>query len=174
MLLPEPFDYIMQDVRSVKSVVWIRMKIGNPKKSVDGLKKSDKGAYILEFRLEQPLEVQVGKLGLIRFEPGWYYYVGSAMNGLKSRLQRHIDGTGKLHWHIDYLRRKLPPSRIWYVITDKHAERQIAELVSSKCESGVIGFGCSDDPASKTHLFFSKRRKNFRLRTGTSTFSASS
>ena len=130
---------------------------------IDELKKSDKGAYILEFRIDKPLEIEVGNLGTIVFQPGWYYYVGSAMNGLKARLQRHIDGTGRVHWHIDYLRRKIPPARVWYIVTTKYVERDIVKLVMSKCKTGVKGFGCSDDPASKTHLFFSRRRQNFRL-----------
>ena len=45
----------------------------------------------------------MGSLGWVTFVSGYYLYVGSAMNGLKSRVGRHLSGGSKVHWHIDYL-----------------------------------------------------------------------
>lgn len=64
-----------------------------------------RGAYVLFFRLEERLELNVGKLGPVTLPPGWLVYVGSAMGpgGLRARLQRHFRPDKRLHWHIDYL-----------------------------------------------------------------------
>lgn len=143
-------------------VLPVRMARKRTDMKFDELKKSSKGAYILEFRIDEPFHLIVGKLGRIKFEPGWYYYAGSAMNGLKARIQRHIDGTGKCHWHVDYLRKAIPPVRVWYMITENPAENIVVEKLRAGCEGGIKGFGCSDDRKSGTHLFYSKRRQNFR------------
>ena len=49
-------------------------------------------------------KIRVGeKLGDVEFKKGIYVYVGSAMNSLESRLNRHLSDSKKLHWHLDYL-----------------------------------------------------------------------
>jgi Uri superfamily endonuclease len=48
-------------------------------------------------------EIIVGKLGYIYFPKAFYAYVGSAMNGLETRLAHYLRNSEKLHWHIDYL-----------------------------------------------------------------------
>ena len=53
--------------------------------------------------LPQTLEVAVGKLGKMRFQPGLYIYAGSAQGGLEQRLGRHFSKDKKMRWHIDYL-----------------------------------------------------------------------
>ncbi len=63
------------------------------------------GAYLLQFRLEEPLELDAGRLGRVLLPAGWLAYVGSAMGpgGLRRRLERHLRRDKRLHWHIDYL-----------------------------------------------------------------------
>lgn len=121
------------------------------------LGRSDRGSYVVEFRLEDALSVSIGKLGAFRLDPGWYYYVGSAMGGLSARIIRHIKGEGKVRWHIDYVARELEPSRIWIFVTEIRLEGKIARHLSEKLECAVPGFGCSDSRSSKTHLFFSPK-----------------
>jgi Uri superfamily endonuclease len=61
------------------------------------------GAYILLFRLPALTGVRIGKLGIFDLPEGRYAYVGSAMNGLEARTERHLSGEGRKRWHIDYL-----------------------------------------------------------------------
>ena len=62
-----------------------------------------KGSYILLAELASSKDVLIGKLGYISFPKAFYAYVGSAMNGFKMRLPRHLKDNKKPHWHIDYL-----------------------------------------------------------------------
>jgi Uri superfamily endonuclease len=125
---------------------------------IDSMAPGDKGTYVLEMRLSLRMSITVGKLGEFSIKPGWYYYVGSALNGLRGRLRRHFTGMGKTHWHIDHLTKKVRPSRIWFVISGKRFESQVAGILADEIEVGIPGFGCGDSPESGTHLFYSKKR----------------
>ena len=61
----------------------------------------NKGSYLLLLFLEKEKVLQVGKLGTFTFQKGWYCYVGSAMNNLQARIERHLKIEKKLRWHID-------------------------------------------------------------------------
>jgi len=62
-----------------------------------------RGVYLVFFRLNKEKVVEVGALGEVKFESGRYVYIGSAMNSLESRVQRHVSGSKEnAHWHIDY------------------------------------------------------------------------
>lgn len=65
------------------------------------------GSYALFLALDQPTQLNVGRMGRYSFLPGWYVYCGSAFGpgGLAARMERHRAGYGALHWHIDHLRR---------------------------------------------------------------------
>jgi Uri superfamily endonuclease len=65
------------------------------------------GSYYLHLVLTESIELQIGRLGLFHLEPGSYFYCGSALGpgGLRARINHHLAGSGKSHWHIDYLRR---------------------------------------------------------------------
>jgi Uri superfamily endonuclease len=124
------------------------------------LSPSFKGSYVLEFQLESPLTLRIGALGSFSLEPGSYYYVGSALNGLKARLRRHILGIGKTHWHIDYLTKVIRPSRVWFTISSVRQENQIADTLAASLGIALPGFGCSDSRTAKTHLFKSTTSVN--------------
>ncbi len=62
-----------------------------------------KGIYCLIIEVRRDVTVAVGALGAIRFEKGYYGYVGSAQNNLEKRLARHFSRDKKIRWHIDYL-----------------------------------------------------------------------
>jgi Uri superfamily endonuclease len=68
---------------------------------------AESGTYYLHLMLSVPLKIQVGRFGIFQFEAGNYFYCGSALGpgGVKARLSRHLVGNGKLHWHIDWLRK---------------------------------------------------------------------
>ena len=61
------------------------------------------GSYVLLIRLESPQAIEVGRLGAIDFDAGCYAYIGSALRGIRARVNRHLRRQKKLHWHVDYL-----------------------------------------------------------------------
>lgn len=114
-----------------------------------------KGTYCLVIRLDKPALVRVGRLGTIRFRPGFYVYVGSALGGLEKRMGRHLspDRTGKKRfWHIDYLLEHGTIAGTRKIISPERLECRIAQRVGSLPGAPVKGFG-SSDCSCKTHLF---------------------
>jgi len=110
-----------------------------------------KGTYLLVMMLSKKTTVTVGKKGVVCFQKGWYVYVGSAMNGLDQRIQRHLRKQKKIHWHIDYL---LPHTQIKSVFikeTKQTDECRIARILAENLKD-IPGFGCSDC-ACPSHLF---------------------
>lgn len=131
------------------------------KKLVDAsLLGNKKGAYILLCSLKKSSEIQIGVLGRIYFEKGFYLYTGSAMNGLKSRLERHLRKEKKFHWHIDYLLSKGHIEEIFYSeAKNKNMECINAEKLENMGGTPVKGFGCSDCNC-KSHLcYFTEKPK---------------
>lgn len=96
-------------------------------------------------------------MGRLHFTPGRYVYVGSAMNGLKSRILRHMNtsqGIHKaIHWHIDYLLKEpdVSISSVYVQPSDERVECALADKVSQRGKT-VKGFGCSDCRCV-SHLF---------------------
>ena len=61
------------------------------------------GTYALFLDLEEELLTEVGALGLCTFPGGVHVYAGSAKNGLRARLARHVRREKPVHWHVDRL-----------------------------------------------------------------------
>ena len=112
-----------------------------------------KGSYVLVIEVKDDGEMKVGKLGAIRFNRGYYAYVGSAMNGIDARVGRHMRQDKKKHWHIDYLLERGTVIRAWYVEGGRD-ECRIARSMEDKFDS-VAGFG-SSDCGCRSHLFYSE------------------
>lgn len=116
-----------------------------------------KGAYCLLVRVSKDSLIKIGSLGSIRFDPGYYLYVGSAMNNLESRVHRHLITSEKkvcrLRWHIDHLlvEPDVSIASVYKIISDKRIECAIADELSRNYET-VSGFGSSDCKC-KGHLF---------------------
>jgi len=123
------------------------------------IKRKDKGIYVLIIRCDKEHSIKVGALGKVHFKPGYYSYIGSAMNGLEERIKRHLSPPSKKkrHWHIDYLLEKSEVVIVFYRVIDKKDECKVASLLRKSGEE-VLGFGCSDCKC-KSHLIFSKRKK---------------
>ncbi|MFH1100471.1 MAG: GIY-YIG nuclease family protein [Methanobacteriota archaeon] len=110
-----------------------------------------KGTYLLEVYLKENTNICIGKLGWRRFPKGFYFYVGSALNGLEKRIHRHMDPHKKIHWHIDYFLNHAIIKSIYYQESTKKTECFIAETFKKTCQS-IQGFGCSDC-SCESHLF---------------------
>jgi len=113
---------------------------------------------VLVLHIRSPLSLKVGSLGLVRFDSGYYFYVGSARGpgGLSGRVRRHMCGPRRVRWHIDYLTSNEYVERVAVAIavTLGDLEEVLArELLRGYCiRPAVRGFGCSDR-RSETHLF---------------------
>lgn len=117
-----------------------------------------KGIYCLIVSVFHNKKIQVGALGIIEFPVGTYIYVGSALNGLDARINRHIrinSGGAKVksHWHIDYLLREdgVGIDEVWVRETEKREECDLVKAVS-RVGLSIRGFGCSDCRCV-SHLF---------------------
>lgn len=96
--------------------------------------------------------IRVGCTKSIHFPAGYYAYVGSALGGLKSRLNHHLKTGKKLHWHIDYLLDKARISRFIIAETQQRIECSIARQFLKQLDC-IPGFGSSDCQC-RSHLFF--------------------
>jgi len=106
----------------------------------------------------------VGALGEICFSEGYYAYIGSALNGLESRISRHLKTGKKLNWHIDYLLEKATVKSIVLAKTEKRIECGLAELFSEKF-GRITGFGSSDCHC-RSHLFYGENKENLEKTAG--------
>ena len=115
------------------------------------------GSYCLCIEVEEDKRIKIGALGKIDFPPGRYVYVGSALNSLIPRLERHLRterGEGKVaFWHIDYLLRE-PKVKIAAIYATDWAVRMECEIAAEIAQKGepVKGFGCSDCGCA-SHLY---------------------
>ena len=115
------------------------------------------GTYALVMACSSDLKVEVGKLGSLRLQSGFYVYVGSAFGpgGLKARIAHHVKISERPHWHIDYLRPALDLTEIWFTHDSRHREHQWVGVLASLRGATVpiSGFGASDCRCN-SHLFF--------------------
>ena len=111
-----------------------------------------KGSYVLLIQLTKEQTITAGRLKVTYFPGGYYAYVGSAMNGLKARLNRHLRSDKKRYWHVDYLLEEAAISEIILCETEDRIECAIAQALSCQFDS-IPGFG-SSDCSCRSHLFF--------------------
>ena len=119
-----------------------------------------KGSYILLIQLPEEQMIKAGSVPDNYFPSGYYAYVGSAMGGPKSRLNRHLKKDKRPHWHIDYLLQKAHISVIILCQTNKRAECTIAQALSHQFDS-IPGSGSSDCKC-RSHLFFSADKNRMK------------
>jgi sugar fermentation stimulation protein A len=102
------------------------------------------GVYIAVFHLRSEQWLTVGRLGRHRFQPGLYYYVGSAQRGLARRLARHGQPKKALRWHIDYLSVAAPMIGAVTIEASREVECATAALLAERFERWIEGFGATD------------------------------
>jgi len=111
-----------------------------------------KGSYVLLLWIDKDRKIKFGKNHNAYFKEGIYAYVGSALNNLYKRLNRHFTYRKKLRWHIDYI---IPYSKILGAIVIESPEKLesiIANHLALYYEY-IPKFGATDtnDPS---HLFY--------------------
>ena len=127
---------------------------------------AENGTYALVFKTQQTKKIIVGKLGTLKLQPGFYVYVGSAFGpgGLKARIGHHCRRSRRLHWHIDYLSKYLPPIEVWYTYDTFRQEHCWSEILEHYRGSStpLPGFGSSDCRCiSHLHLFSARPSGNY-------------
>jgi len=119
-----------------------------------------KGSYVLIIELPEEQTITIGSLRDVHFHPGYYAYVGSAMGGLRARLDRHLRVNKRTHWHIDYL---LPRATIKGIVlcqTQERVECTIARALSLQLAT-ISRFG-SGDCRCHGHLFFAHEENQIK------------
>ncbi|MCD6457413.1 MAG: GIY-YIG nuclease family protein [Thermoproteales archaeon] len=109
----------------------------------------EKGVYTLLIKIGEKIEADVGALGRVKLDEGYYLYVGSALGpgGLKARISRHFRKSKKLKWHIDLLLVS-ENSRIIGVFCALTNEKYECKIVKRLIELGatapIKNFGSTD------------------------------
>jgi sugar fermentation stimulation protein A len=116
-----------------------------------GIVSPAKGTYILLIEMPRGVRMKVGALGVLEFPRGFYAYCGSAMGGLRARINRHLRREKKVRWHVDYLLKK---GSVRKVLSAETNERLECQLAAGLCDAFNIypGFG-SNDCRCPSHLF---------------------
>ncbi|MCD6402725.1 MAG: GIY-YIG nuclease family protein [Candidatus Aenigmarchaeota archaeon] len=125
-----------------------------------------KGSYALVLRVKKSKSFRVGSLGMMKFKKGFYVYVGSGMNDLEKRVERHLrllkQKRGKRKWHIDYLLLDSESELVTVLLfpSDKKEECKLSKYFEHVADLTVTNFGSSDcKEGCKGHLHFFKSRK---------------
>jgi len=118
-----------------------------------------KGSYVLLLRVKRNAELRVGKLGKVRFNKGFYAYVGSAMNSLEKRIARHMRKRKSVFWHIDYLLGcgDVEIDSVFIKESNVKEECIVASKLAEKFRA-IKNFGCSDCRCG-SHLFIVSDKK---------------
>jgi Uri superfamily endonuclease len=123
-----------------------------------------KGIYQLLLHLPESAYIQIGKRGKFRFPKGYYMYTGSARNGFKGRIGRHLRKDKKRFWHIDYLLDHASVRDVFLFDNKRQDECSLSRETLARSRAKVIapGFG-SSDCGCPSHLVFFRRLKDVPL-----------
>ncbi len=115
----------------------------------------DSGTYILIIYNEKKQKIEIGNIGLITFDKGYYCYVGSALQNLSKRIERHKRKNKRFHWHIDYF---LDKTKIYKALEIRGVDKLECEIALSlqKISDGSINNFGSSDCNCFSHLFYFK------------------
>jgi len=119
------------------------------------------GTYVLVLSSRSTDLIQIGRLGALQFQSGFYVYVGSALGpgGVRARLAHHLKASRRPHWHIDYLRTHTKLEEICYPLDTRRLEHVWAKHIGLAEGASVplVGFG-STDCGCESHVFFFEQR----------------
>ena len=125
------------------------------------IEQSRPGTYVLVLSSRSTDLIQIGRLGALQLQSGFYVYVGSALGpgGVRARLAHQLKLSGRPHWHIDYLRLHTRVEDVWYRLDTRRLEHVWAKRIGLAEGASVplVGFG-STDCGCESHLFFFPQR----------------
>ena len=118
------------------------------------------GTYALIISCASVARIQVGRLGTMQLQGGYYVYLGSALGpgGLRARIAHHQKLSTRPHWHIDYLRPHARLHSVWLRYDGRRREHEWARAVKSMKGATIplLRFGASDCDCP-SHLYFFER-----------------
>jgi len=128
---------------------------------MDKKNNENKGNYCLIISIKEDSNIKIGAKGKIFFQKGYYVYVGSALNSLTKRIERHISKNKKKHWHIDYLllNKNTQLDEVIYTYSIEKIECTISAEINKKSDEYIELFGCSDCNC-RSHLYYFKSYEN--------------
>ena len=119
------------------------------------------GTYALIVSCASNARIQVGRLGAMQLQRGYYVYVGSALGpgGLRARIAHHQKLSTRPHWHIDHLRPHTRLYFVWLLYDWRRREHEWARAMQKVKDATIPlpGFGASDC-SCPSHLYFFKHR----------------
>ena len=128
------------------------------------------GTYALILACVRNSRIQIGRLGRMQLQCGYYVYLGSALGpgGLRARIAHHQKLTSRPHWHIDYLRAHTRLHSVWLRYDGRRREHEWARAMQKVKDAKITfpGFGASDC-SCPSHLYFFKdrpRRTSFQAK----------
>jgi sugar fermentation stimulation protein A len=66
-----------------------------------------KGTYTLIIDCKKPFRVEIGRIGRVQIDEGFFVYTGSALGrgeaSLERRIGRHCRKRKRVRWHVDFL-----------------------------------------------------------------------
>ena len=116
-----------------------------------------KGSYLLLIQLNDDVIINYGVKNKSYFNKGFYVYVGSALNSVENRIERHLRDNKKTYWHIDYLLNFSDIINAYYRENNYREECIIAKSLN-KIFLPINEFGSSDCKC-KSHLFYGSKEK---------------
>jgi Uri superfamily endonuclease len=117
------------------------------------------GTYALILSCGTNAPIQIGRLGTMQLQRGYYIYLGSALRpgGLRARIAHHQRLSTRPHWHTDYLRAHTWFPSVWLSYDGKRNEHEWARAMQTVKDATIRfpGFGASDC-SCLSHLYFFK------------------
>lgn len=130
---------------------------------------SSRGNYLLILHAAKSFSAEIGKLGTMQGEAGYYYYCGSAFGpgGIAARVKHHGKISARPHWHMDYLRPYTRLSSAGYATTQTNLEHDWAQAIATFPEAKIAlpGFGASDCRCRAHLIWLPKMPSMHRLQT---------
>ena len=117
------------------------------------------GTYALILSCTSNARIQIGRLGTMKLQRGYYIYLGSALGpgGLRARISHHQKLSTRPHWHIDYLRAQTRLRSVWLRYDGRRHEHEWARAMQKLTDATIPlpRFGASDC-GCQSHLYFFK------------------
>lgn len=118
---------------------------------------TNRGTYVLVLENSRRMEVQIGRLGRINFDRGFYVYIGSGLHSLDARVRRHLARRKKRFWHIDYIAPQgMNIKKVYLIRRNDRIESQLSTEMLRIGDDYIEGFG-SSDTEDCSHLFYFRK-----------------
>ena len=122
----------------------------------------NRGVYCLLIKLEEEKVISIRKRRVL-FPKGYYCYVGSALNNLDKRIERHKSSDKKNHWHIDYFLEHAHIIDVRTISTQEKLECGLSDRIKNLKSKVVMDKFGSTDCKCETHLHYFEKNPSKEL-----------